>query len=153
MARKVIKLLTGPQQKFCEGLVKGLTATEAYVAAFPDADPKQAAKNTTRLTKRDEIQAEIARLRAAAESVAGSAVLTLAEKRMWLARLVRANLSTLDLARDGDLLQEMVPNEFGMKLKLAGKIDAIKLDNDLAGEGSEAKGNEGLAALIARIRK
>lgn len=146
-------MLNGPHQKFCEGIVSGLNHGDAYAAAYPSAKRNSAAANATRLLKKDEIQAEIARIRAAAEREAGSAVLTLAEKRKFMARLVRTNLSLLDMEKDGDLLQEISDTEHGKKVKLASKLDAVKLDNDLAGEGSEAKGNEGLAALMVRLRK
>lgn len=147
------RVLTGPQRKFCEGIVSGKTATEAYLAAYPNATPATARKNAARVKANEGVLDEIARLRAAADAAAGSAVLTLAEKRTWLARLVRSNLAGFDTDKDGDLLQSIEPCEFGQKLKLAGKIDAIKLDNDLAGEGSEAGANDALTALLARVRK
>ena len=99
------------------------------------------------------IQAEIARIRAKAELLSGGAVLTLVEKRKFVARLLRSNLSTFDAEVDGDLLQEVSDTEFGKKIKLCGKMEAIKLDNDLAGEGSEAKGNAGIAGLLTKLRK
>lgn len=52
-------MLTGPQQKFCEGVAKGMIAGDAYAAAYPRAAPKSAAANTTRLMKNDEVKAEI----------------------------------------------------------------------------------------------
>ena len=146
-------MLSGPRQKFCEGIVRGLSAAEAYREAYPEADPHQAAKNTTRLTKNDEVKAEIARLRKKAEERAGSAVLTLAEKRTFIARLVRADLKG---EVDGDLLQSVEHLDGGTKYRLGDKLAAIKLDNDLAGEGSEAKANDAIAdsvgALLERIR-
>lgn len=130
-------MLSGPRQKFCEGIVSGLNATQAYLAAYPDCDPEHAAKNTTRLKKNEEVQAEIARLRKKAEERAGSAVLTLAEKRAKLAAIVRQQSAIID----------------GCELSVTDKLKAIALDNDLSGQGAEAEGNRGLAALIARIRK
>lgn len=131
--------------------MKGLNDTEAYAAAYPRASRSAAMSNAGRLIRKDEIRAEIARIRAAADKRAGSAALTLAEKRMFAARLVRVNLNEFDPAQDGDLLQEVTPTEFGRKFKLGDKLAAIKLDNDLAGEGSEAEANDGLRDMFARL--
>jgi hypothetical protein len=40
-----------------------------------------------------------------------------------------------------------------MELKIADKLEAIRLDNDLAGHGSEARANDAIAALIGRLRQ
>ena len=130
-------MLSGPKLKFCEGIVSALNATDAYCAAYPNSSRAAAGRSASDLLKFPEITAEIARLRKAAESVAGSAVLTLAEKRSKLAGIVRERSGEHDACT----------------VSLGDKLKAIALDNDLAGDGSEAKGNEGLAALIARLRK
>ncbi len=75
--------LSGPHQRFAEGIAAGLNATAAYIAAYPRAKPEEAAKNTSRLTKNDEITAEIARLR---EKIAQKFALTQVQ---WLNRLLR----------------------------------------------------------------
>jgi hypothetical protein len=107
-------VLSGPHQKFAEGIALGLNATEAYVAAYPNAKPSEAAKNTSRMTKNDEIREEVERLRRKAEEAAGGVVLTLVEKRTILAQIARGG------ERDGD------------------RINAIKADNDLGGDGADA---------------
>ena len=98
-----------------------------------------------------DVQAEIARLRAASATQPGYCVLTLAQKRDFLYRLVTAKVS--ELPADSDLWNSVKTTKDGTEYKLPDKLKAIETDNDLAGEGSEAKGNEGLSALIARIRK
>lgn len=60
--------------------------------------------------------------------------LTMAERREFLARVVRADVTRLDTEKDGDLVQEIVINEQGTKLKLPGKRECILLDAQLAGE-------------------
>lgn len=130
-------MLSGPKQKFCEGIVSALNATDAYLAAYPKSSRAAAGRSAHDLLKFPEITSEIARLRKAAECIAGSAVLTLAEKRAKLAGIVREAKGEYDACT----------------VSLSDKLKAIALDNDLAGDGSEAKGNEGLSALIARIRK
>lgn len=130
-------MLSGPRQKFCEGIVAGLNATQAYIGAYPKSSVEAARRSASDLLTNPDVQAEIERMRKKAEERAGSAVLTLAEKRMKLAAIVRQEKPEID----------------GCELSVTDKLKAIALDNDLAGEGSEAKGNEGLAALIARLRK
>jgi phage terminase small subunit len=155
-------VLTGPQRKFCEGVVSGLNATRAYCAAYPESSEEAARRSASDLLTKPDIRGEIAELREKAEGMAGSAVLTLAEKRKWLARLLRANVTTLLTDVDGDLLAGMDAEQKRgegnenieiVKLRICDKIAAIKLDNDLAGEGEEAKANDALTALLGRIRK
>lgn len=117
--------------------MSALNATDAYLAAYPKSSRAAAGRSAHDLLKFPEITSEIARLRKAAECIAGSAVLTLAEKRAKLAGIVREAKGEYDACT----------------VSLSDKLKAIALDNDLAGDGSEAKGNEGLSALIARIRK
>ena len=133
----ISRMLSGPKQKFCEGIVSALNATDAYRAAYPNSSAQAARRSASDLLTKPDIIAEIARLRKAAECIAGSAVMTLAEKRAKLAGIVREASGEHDACT----------------VSLSDKLKAIALDNDLAGDGSEAKGNEGLSALIARIRK
>lgn len=98
-----------------------------------------------------DVKQEIARLRDEASRQPGYCVLTVAQKRDFLYRLVTAKVS--ELSADSDLWNSIKTTEHGVEYKLPDKLKAIETDNDLAGEGSEAKGNEGLAALIARLRK
>jgi hypothetical protein len=60
------------------------------------------------------------------------------ERREFLARVVRANMSSLDLATDGDLVQEVTeedtPSGYRRKVKLPGKRECIMADAELAGD-------------------
>lgn len=124
--------LSGPHRKFCEGIVVGNTAASAYRVAYPNTTADNARKNAARLVAKADIQAEIARQRTVAEKEAGSAVLTLVEKRSFLARVVRARVALLP--PDSDLFQSIKRTASGSEIRLADKIAAIKLDNDLVGE-------------------
>jgi len=148
--------MTSGQRKFAEGVATGLSNGEAYARAFPRS--RHPAEDASRLLsarnpKRSEVLAEIQRIRAAAEALGGSAVLTLLERRMFLARLVRARLA--EVPESSDLWQEVTVTETGTKRKLGDKLKAITIDNDLAGDGSEAKANDGIgsvAELMLKIR-
>lgn len=152
-------VLTGPQRKFCEGIVAGKNGTEAYCGAYPESSVEAGRKNAPRLMSNDGIKAEIQRMRDKADTKAGSSVLTLMEKRQWIARLLRADLSE---NVDGDLWagvdREQKRGEGNedveiVKIRLPDKIRAMELDNDLAGEGSEAAANDALRGLLERVRQ
>lgn len=73
-----------------------------------------------------------------------TAVLTIVEKRRFLARVVRAKLK--EEPAESDLWQEVEITGDKVKKKMPDKLRAIALDNDLAGDGSEAKANDALSA-------
>lgn len=50
-----------------------------------------------------------------------------------------------------DLWESIKRTREGAEYRLPDKLRAIQLDNDLAGEGSEAQANDELAALLGRI--
>lgn len=149
------KMISGPQRKFCEGIVAGLNQTAAYQAAYPRASYGAARAKAAVLAAKDSIKAEIARLRAKADEKAGSAVMTLAEKRAFLARVVRTPIG--EIRETSDLCQEKTETvgaeSTTVKLRMPDKLAAIKLDNDLAGEGSEAGANDALTELLERVMK
>ncbi len=57
------RALNGPQMIFCEGIVAGKSATDAYAEAYPKASREAARKNAARLKNNPEVIAEIGRLR------------------------------------------------------------------------------------------
>ena len=97
-------MLSKPHRNFCEAIVTRLTGVRAYALAYSRCSLKTARFNASHLRAKPSIQQEIARLRAQADAIVGPVVLTLIEKRLWLARVVRANLARLDPEIDGDLL-------------------------------------------------
>ena len=144
-------MLSGPRQIFCNGIVMGLTAADAYRVAYPKASPTNARKNAARLAANEAVKAEIARMRAEVEKQAGSAVLTAKEKREFFAELVRSQVALLP--PDSKLWQSIKHTEAGVEYRLPDKLAAIKLDNDLAGSGSEAGANDALTDLLRRVMK
>jgi hypothetical protein len=78
-------------------------------------------------------------MRAQADAIVGPTVLTLIEKRLWLARVVRANLAFLDPEIDGDLLVSLDIDDGRKqprvrKMRIFNKLTAIRLDSRLAGD-------------------
>lgn len=144
-------MLTGPMRRFCEGIIAGKNGVNAYLAAYPRSSRKAGEVGASRLLRNAKIREEIARLRSEADRMAGSAVLALLEKRMFLARLVRTKLGAEDV--DPDLLQSVKKTKYGVAIRIADKLAAIKLDCELAGHWREAGANDRLAELLSRIRK
>lgn len=142
-------MLSGPRQKFADGIVAGKTASAAYRLAYPKCSGSAARRNASRLLTNADLRTEIARQRAAAEVAAGSSVMTLIEKRMFLARIVRANVVLLPA--DSDLWQSVERGKRGARLRIADKLVAIKLDNELAGSDSEAEADDALSKMLVRV--
>src|SRR5687767_4409560 len=88
-------VLTPPMLRFCEQVAMGMSATRAFMAAYPNASAATAASNAYKLLRRPGVEAEILRLRGQAQQAPGSAVMTLFEKRTFLARVVRAQIALL----------------------------------------------------------
>lgn len=151
-------MLSGPQLKFCEGIAAAMTGQDAWMAAYPKSKPASARAKASEALTKDNIKAEIARLRKEASEKSGYVTLTLAEKRDFLARVIRTPIA--EVSTDSDLCQEWSETEgdksSSKRLKMPSKLDAIKIDNDLSGDGAEAEGNKalsGLALLVAKLRK
>lgn len=144
-------MLSSSHKKFADGIAAGLSGTQAYRAAFPRCTSQHAAEvSASRLLRSAEVIAEVERIRHEAEKLAGGAVLTLAEKRRFLARLVRANIA--ELPATSDLWHEIhTTSEGGVKRKLGCKLRAIALDNDLASDGSEAAANDAAVDVVAML--
>jgi len=118
-------------ERFACEWAKGRTKTDAYIAA--GYDPKNADANATRFMDNDGIRARKDWLQAQA---ATTAVLTITEKREFLARVVRAKLT--ELPDDSDIWQEITVSEDSIKRKMPDKLRAIAQDNDLAPEVEKA---------------
>ena len=132
--------MTNGQLTFAAGVAAGLANGEAYAKAFPkskhpemDAGRLMSDKNPNK----PKIIAEIQRIRGKAEENPGSNFLSIIEKRNFLARLVRAQLSTLP--DDSDLWQEVSVTDIGIKRKLPCKLKAIASDNELSTDGADMK--------------
>ena len=94
-------MLSAQQQRFCAVYATDGNAAAAYRAAYRKSSGTAANTSASRLLKNADIQAEVSRIRNAATGVVGMAVLSIAEKRDFIARLVRARVG--ELPRDSDL--------------------------------------------------
>lgn len=94
-------------EKFCQCVASGMTAKEAYLAVQPGCKPNSASTCAWRMLRRPDVDARIKELR---DASAGTAVMSLAEKRELLAKL----------ARDS-------------QAEWPARVRAIQVDNDMAG--------------------
>lgn len=101
-------------------------------------------RNRSILARVEWLKTEAARIaREKEDEQTMAAVLTIVEKRKFLARVVRAKLK--EEPAESDLWQEVEITGDKVKKKMPDKLRAIALDNDLAGDGSEAKANDALS--------
>lgn len=145
-----MKRLNGQQKKFCRLYALEKNAKAAYKEAYGCSDDSAEAAGP-RLLGNVRIQEEIAQIRRRADEIAGAAAPTLAEKRAFCGELLRARVA--NLPRDSHLWQSIKVTESGIEYRLPDKLKAIEVDNDLAGEGSEAIANDALSSLIARAQR
>lgn len=131
-------------------------ASAAWVHATA-GNPAHADANGSKWQKNSSITARVAWLKAEADRLIREqqdeaqlpALLSIIEKRLFCARLLRAKPAELE--RDSDLWQSIEHTKDGTKFRLPSKLDAIKIDNDLGGEGSEARSRDALAGALAGI--
>lgn len=153
--------ITPQQQIFADAVIQGMPQIEAYRKAgykFKNAATGWAA--SSRLAARPDVSAYIA---AARMTAAKSAVLTLQEKREFLARIVRTPLRAIDPNdpdhKDGDLIKKYKYSsthgeEGDRETEEFEKLDplkALELDNKLSGDDPDTNAINGLAAAIANL--
>lgn len=83
--------------------------------------------------------------------------LDIEEKRRFLAECVRFRPLEFDPIAHGHILSGIRKTQFGTNYDYPDKLAAMKLDNDLSGDGAQAKGanslNEALLQLVSKLRK
>lgn len=132
-------------------------AAQAWLAATA-GNPAHSDVNGSKWKSNGSIRARVAWLKAEAERLLSAkhddqqrpVLLTIMEKRQFCARLLRAKAT--ELPADSDLWQGIEQGKEGLKFRLPSKLDAIKLDNDLAGDGSDAAAADALTELLARLQ-
>jgi hypothetical protein len=146
-------------ERYCVLIAKGeMTDTEAYKQAVdPAANQKRLSSMTSRYKKiyAKRIEWLRERLNELAAQHADEELLSVVEKRKFCAQVVRAKIGELD--GSSNLVEEYSEGESGTRVKMPSKLAAIKMDNDLAGEGAEAEsqkaGIDSLAELLRAIRR
>ena len=138
-------------QRIAYLILEGVAHGEAYGKCFPKSAKKSWNSACGRILRRADVVAYMAWIRAQS---AHSSVLTLLEKREFLARVVRCKINSEP--DDSDLWQEFRTTETDTSTtvirKLPSKTDAIKLDNDLSGDDPKVNALDALATALANLR-
>ncbi len=122
--------LKSQHQIFALAVFSGMTHRAAYQMAYPSASLRTAEVQSSRLMQRADISQTLAQLRSQVEA---KAILSLQEKRAYLARVVRT--SATELVAGSELIQSVSTEKDGsINLKMPDKLRAIYLDARLAGE-------------------
>jgi phage terminase small subunit len=158
MNENPIRLPKDPRrQRFADLILGGMRAPEAYKkAGFKAVKPASLHTVSSRLLKNVEVQAYLADVR---QQSAKATVMSVAEKREFLARIVRTPLRAIDPNdpdhKDGDLIlkYKRTASETGEMEEIV-KLDPLKAidqDNKLSGDDPEANALGSLAAAIAAL--
>jgi len=122
--------LTGKQKKALQNHAKGMDKGEAYIkAGYKCKSNAVGSAAMVRLLKNVKAKSYLDGL---LEQATSEAVLTIREKREYLASLVRTPVGHVDL--DSPLAQEVQHTEDGTKIKMPDKLRALDLDSKLAGD-------------------
>ncbi len=131
---------------------KSMSAAAAYRKHWPKASKATAERQGPFLASKHEVSMRIAWLRSEAskrlETQADGVVMSIAEKRAFLAKVVRSVPSE---ASFDNAACELVITKMGPAAVFPSKLAAMKLDNDLAGEGAEAAANKALEIIIKKL--
>lgn len=102
-------MLTPKQEKFCECVVSGMTAKDAYITAYNTKASEQVLYNeSSKLMLRDDIQARIADMRKPLIKAAQQTALSEREKkRAWLWDMIENATNDSDRIRAMDILNKM----------------------------------------------
>lgn len=131
--------LSAQQIKYCQLRAGGdISRQAAYGQCYPKANHNSAGTKGSVMELKPKIIAEIKRLQADSET---TTTLTRQEKREFLARVVRMDISTLEKggSDNRDLLDSIVrsfdkrSNEIKTTYKMPGKAQCIEIDNKMAG--------------------
>jgi hypothetical protein len=143
--------------------IHGMSAAEAYRTGWPNCSDATAETTGPKLARDSQINLRIMEFREeAAKRAAEKDFLSVEEKRAFLAKIVRTPLG--EVTKDSELCQEWSLTDGERttteRIKMPSKLDAIKIDNDLATDGAQAVGNKAvadvlpdLAAVVAKVFK
>lgn len=142
------------QRKFAELVATGIPAGRAYEQAGYDSRGTDADANAARLIANDKVSRFVQSLRWEAETESKKAtILTIQQKREFLARVVQTPIGTVD--EDSDLCQAFKLGESTREIKMPDKLRAIELDSRLAGEFRDSvkiDASDEIVSLLKSIR-
>ena len=140
-----------------EYISNGGNATLAVLSIMPEKGYAVAADQGFKLLDRADVQESIASFtEGQRQTLTEAALMTATEKRKFLAQIVRTPISSID--EKSILAHEVTYNELGgvAKVKKLSPLDAIKIDNAMAGHDAPQQHNitsngMGIDAILAGV--
>ena len=114
-------MLTQKQEQFCQNIIKGMSQSDAYRAAYPGTkmSDKSIWEKSSTLAKSVKVRERIKELR---DAQAVPAIMTLNERLEWLSKLIRSKKEdTSDKLKASDQMNKI---EGVYKQKIIGTLDA-----------------------------
>lgn len=145
-------------QRYADGILQGLEGWDAYMKAFPDCRTKASAHTGhKRASKRADVKAYMQAVQLEARD---SSVLTVLEKRRFLARVVRTPINegmdpreleqkNLDLVKSYSTSETETGTTF--RLERLDPLKAIEIDNKLSGDDTGITALKDLADALHSI--
>lgn len=141
-------------QRFADLVLEGTPHRDAYAALYPDAKPASRNPLAARLLSRRDVQAYMAAVR---QEAAQGTVLSVLEKREFLARITRTPITDLcpQTGKNADLIKSytLTESESGTTVKIE-RFDALKAidaDNKLSGDDPDTQTLASLAQALASL--
>lgn len=95
-------------EKFAQGIASGLSQRKAYRAAFPNAKKWKDGTVDSRASELHKTSEILGRVKELAEEATSKAVMSIAERKEWLTKIVKSELEdTKDKLRAVDTLNKM----------------------------------------------
>ncbi len=150
-------------QRFADLRLAGMSLIDAYTAAGFSTRDRRSSSNAKKIEKRADVAAYMDAVR---QSAAGDSVLTVEEKRRFLARIVRVPLIRIDPSDPADPNADLIKkakrkvtegNEQEPEAWIYDEVEkydalrAIDEDNKLAGEDPASKAISELASALSSL--
>lgn len=123
-------MLTPKQEKFCQGIISGLSGKEAYQAAYNSGSDNAAMVESTKLLAREDIQAKLKELRKPIESLAQTQAISEREKKkkiIWEGiEACRNSGDHNGIARYMDILNKMDAEYININRNIDDNASAVK---------------------------
>lgn len=161
MKIEALRLKLNPKQcAFVDHHLAGDSATAAYMVAYPGLSESDAAASASRMLSRN--ANVVAYVRESKLESHRANALSRDEKRSYLADVVRVSATELVNA-DGSInesnshlaqeIQQHTDKDGNLvtKVKLPAKLEAIKIDNQVAGHDAPLKIEHGISGLLAAL--
>lgn len=124
-------LTSAKHERFARFISKAMDIGPAYAKTYPKSKKRSADSAGSLLLKNHDVKQRVQYLKTLSAS---EEALTQAERRRFMARVVRVNLTKFNPEKDGDLIEEVTEENGKKRYKLASKRGCVMDDAKLAGD-------------------